>query len=189
MEKLNYATYRGKVYKRESRAEYTFSYRCEARAFVNAPATKEWSKPRLIREKRRVVDLLSEPYCEFFRLLAINYDLIKVNQGVCWQLKERPFVKDAIQEDKIGKVSPRAFSAFDSTKEPATKNFRQIFENSISPEEQSNFCEHFLKLFSYNKKKHKDKVPCLVGDAKSGQTSLFVFDSGPCAPWKRCHGD
>ena len=77
-------------------------------------------------------------------------------------------MKDAIQEDRIGKVSPRAVSTFDSTKEPGTKYFRHIFENSVSPEEQSNFCEHFLKLLSYNKKKHKDDVPCSVGDAKSG---------------------
>ena len=173
MEKLNYATYRGKVCKRESRAKYTFSFRFEARAFVNAAATKEWSKPRLIREKRRVVELLADPYCELFRLLAINHDLIKVNQGVCWSLKERYFVKDAIQEDKIGKVSPSAFSAFDSTKEPDPKYSRQIFENNLSPEEQSNFCKHFLKLLSYNKKKHTHNGSCLVGNANSGQTSLF----------------
>ena len=173
MEKLNYATYRGKVYKKESRAKYTFSYRCEARAFVNTLATNELFKPRLIREMRRVVDLLSDPYCELFRPLAIDYDLIEVNQGVCWSLKERSFVRDAIQEDKIGKVSPRAFSPFDSTQEPDPKYFRQILENSLSPEEQSSFCEDFLKLLNYQKKKHKDKVPCLVGDANSGKTSLF----------------
>ena len=173
MEKLNCATYRGKVYKKESRAKYTFPYRCEARAFVNTLATNEFFKPRLIREMRKVVELLADPYCELFRPLAIDYDLIEVNQGVCWSLKERSFVKDAIQEQKIGKVSPRAFSPFDSTQEPDPKYFRQILENSLSPEEQSNFCEDFLKLLSYNKKKHKDKVPCLVGDANSGKTSLF----------------
>ena len=39
MEKLNYATYRGKVYKKESRENYTFWYRSKAPAFVNTPAT------------------------------------------------------------------------------------------------------------------------------------------------------
>jgi len=81
-------------------------------------------------------------------------------------------VNDAIQEDKIGKVSPRAFSPFDSTQEPDPKYFRQILENSLSPEEQSNFCKDLLKLLRYNKK-HKDKVPCLVRDANSGKTSLL----------------
>ena len=35
------------------------------------------------------------------------------------------------------------------------------------------FCEDFLKLLNFNKKCHKDKVPCLIGDANSGKTSLF----------------
>lgn len=39
MEKLNYVTYRGKVYRKESRARYALSYKCEARAFVNTLAT------------------------------------------------------------------------------------------------------------------------------------------------------
>ena len=141
--------------------------------FVNTLATNELVKPRLIQEMRRVVDLLSDLYCDLFRPLAIDYDLIEVNQGVCWSLKERSYVKDAIQEDKIGKLSPRAFSPFDSTQEPDPKYFHQILKNSLSPEEQSSFCEGFLKLLNYQKKKHKDKVPCSVGDANSGETSLF----------------
>ena len=39
MEKLNYATYRGKVYKKEVPAKYTYSYKCEPRVFLNTPAT------------------------------------------------------------------------------------------------------------------------------------------------------
>ena len=35
------------------------------------------------------------------------------------------------------------------------------------------FCEEYLKLLNYNKKKYKDKVLCLVGDTNSGKTSLF----------------
>ena len=35
------------------------------------------------------------------------------------------------------------------------------------------FCEGFLKLLHFNQKRHKDKVPCLIGDANSGKTSLF----------------
>ena len=46
-------------------------------------------------------------------------------------------------------------------------------ENSLSPDDVRRFCEDFVKLLNYNRKKHKDKVPCLVGDASSGKTSLF----------------
>ena len=37
----------------------------------------------------------------------------------------------------------------------------------------AHFCDDFLKLLNYNKKQHKDKVPCLVGEANTGKTSLF----------------
>ena len=65
--------------------------------------------------------------------------------------------------------------AYDSTKDPDPKYFREILENSLSPDKLSNFCDDFLKLLNYNKKQHKDKVPCLVGEANSDKTSLFFF--------------
>ena len=103
----------------------------------------------------------------------IDYDLIEVDGGTCWSIKNRSFVEDAISIEQVGKISPRAFCPYDSSKEPDPKYFRGILENSLDPEELSNFCEDFVRLLSYNKKRHKDKVPCLVGDANSGKTSLF----------------
>ena len=82
-------------------------------------------------------------------------------------------MENAIEENQIGKVSPRAFSVYDSTKHPDPKYFREILENSLSQSEVSTFCEDFLKLLNYNKKQHKDMVPCLVEDANSEKTSLF----------------
>jgi energy-coupling factor transporter ATP-binding protein EcfA2 len=35
------------------------------------------------------------------------------------------------------------------------------------------FCEDFLRLLHHNQKRHKQKVPCLIGEADSGKTSLF----------------
>ena len=46
-------------------------------------------------------------------------------------------------------------------------------ENSLSKVEVQLFCEDLLRLLNHNKKRHKDKVPCLVGAAHSGKTSLF----------------
>ncbi|MCV6576596.1 MAG: DUF5906 domain-containing protein, partial [Cohaesibacter sp.] len=31
----------------------------------------------------------------------------------------------------------------------------------------------FLRLLNHNQKRHKEKVPCLIGDTNSGKTSLF----------------
>ena len=67
---------------------------------------------------------------------------------------------------------------YDSSKDPDPKYFKEILENSLSPDEVAHFCDDFLKLLNYNKKQHKDKVPCLVGEANSGNTSLFFSIQG-----------
>ena len=82
-------------------------------------------------------------------------------------------MEDAIAEHQIGKVTPRAFCVYEPNQVPDAKYFRQILENSLSPDDVCRFCEEYVKLLSYNKKKHKDKVFCLVGDANSGKTRLF----------------
>ena len=173
MGKLDYGTYRGKIYKRDARSMFTFSYKCEARVFVNTLATNERFKSRMLPQMKRVIELLSDPYCELFRPLTVDYDLIEVSKGVCWSLKKGKFVEDAIEENQIGKVSPRAFCLYQPNQVPDAKYFREILENSLSPDDVLRFCEDFVKLLNYNRKKHKDKVPCLVGDANSGKTSLF----------------
>ena len=118
-------------------------------------------------------EILSNPHCEVIRPLCIDYNLIEVNDGQCWSIKDRRFVDNAIADKDIGHITPRAFSPYDPTKEPDPKYFKQILENSLSAIEVQLFCEDFLKLLNHNKKRHKDKVPCLVGAANSGKTSLF----------------
>ena len=88
-----------------------------------------------------MLELLADPYCKLCRLVATDHDLIEVNQGVCWSLKGRSFVKDTVQEDKTGKVSSRAFTSFDSMQEPDPKYLRQNLQNSLSQEGQSNFAK------------------------------------------------
>ena len=174
--KLGYASYRGKVYKKNDQARYTYSYKCEARAFVNTLATNECFKSRLLREMKRVIDLLSDPFCELFSPLIINYDhqATTVLHYQLRSIRRRDFVDGAIEEQQVRKISPRAFCFFDSARNPCPKYFREVLENSLSPQEVAKFCDDFLKVLLYNKKQHKDKVLCLVGDANSGKTSLFM---------------
>ena len=50
MQQLEYASYQGKLYKRDPKAKYTYSSKCEARPFINTLATNKYFKSRLIRE-------------------------------------------------------------------------------------------------------------------------------------------
>ncbi|KAK3748776.1 hypothetical protein QZH41_013521, partial [Actinostola sp. cb2023] len=123
---------------------------------------------------KKVIDILSDQYCEVIRPIIVNYNLIEVQRGHCWSVKERRFVTSSIKEEEMGLMTPRAFCDYDPDKQPDPKYFREILENSLDETDVGTFCEDFLKLFDHNKKQHKDKVPCLVGDTNSGKTSLFL---------------
>ena len=71
MGKLDFGIYRGKIYKRDARSMFTFSYKCEARVFVNTVATNERFKSRMLPQMKRVIELLSDPYCELHVIDAI----------------------------------------------------------------------------------------------------------------------
>ena len=71
-----------------------------------------------------------------------------------------------------GVVTPRAFVDFDRLKDPEPKYFEEILRNSLSEDKGQQFCADFLALF--RPKKHKHPVPCAIGSADSGKTSLFA---------------
>ncbi|KAL9960427.1 hypothetical protein ACROYT_G033882 [Oculina patagonica] len=171
--RLEYALYRGEIYKKCPMAKYTFAYKCEVKAFINCLAANESFKARLLKDMRKIIDVLADPDCEVIRPICVDYNLIEVSEGQCWSVKDRCFLANPIQEEKIGLVTPRAFAKYDPRKQPDGKYFREILQNSLTEVEIGAFCEDFLRLLNVNKKCHKDKVPCLIGDANSGKTSLF----------------
>ena len=173
MRRLHYALYRGKIYKKCEGAKYCYSHKCDVKAFVNSLAANESFKPRLIRDMKTVIGLLSDPDCEVIRPITVDYNLIEVNQGYCWSVAERKFLKDPIPAEKVGIITPRAFSNYDPFKAPNPKYFKEILENSLPETQIALFCEDFLRLLKFNQKKHKERVPCLVGGPDSGKTSLF----------------
>ena len=82
-------------------------------------------------------------------------------------------MNNAIPAEKMGLVTPRAFSRYDPSKVPQTKYFQDVLENSLTENEIGLFCEDFLRLLNFNQKKHKERVPCLVSEPASRKTSLF----------------
>ena len=110
MRRLEYALYRGTVYKKCEGATYTYSYKCDVKAFVNSLAANESFKARLLRDMKKVIDILADPDCEVIRPIVVDYNLIEVNEGKCWSVSERRFLNNAIPAEKMGLVTPRAFS-------------------------------------------------------------------------------
>ena len=178
MQQLEYASYRGKIYKRDPKAKYTYSFKCEAKSFINTLATNEHFKSRLIRDMKKVIELLSDPHCELFQPLIINYDLIEVNGGICWSVKKLAFVQSPINANDVGKISPRAFCADDSTRDPDPKYFKEILENSLSPDELSNFCDDFLKLLNKTRNNIRTRYLALWAKQTVARQACFFQSRG-----------
>lgn len=98
MEQMQYALFRGKIYKKKENAKYTYAYKCEVSAFINCLAANEAFKGRLLKNMKRVIDILADPDCEVVRPISVEYNLIEVNAGRCWSIKERRFIESPIPE-------------------------------------------------------------------------------------------
>ena len=79
----------------------------------------------------------------------------------------------------LGLTSPRAYAHYNSAADPDPKYFEQILKNSLPEEQIKQFCADFLAFF--RQKENKRPVPCTIGAADSGKTSLFspVFQIVP----------
>ena len=106
---------RGKVYKK-MRGQSTPTRTSVNQECLLILVTNKHFKSRLIQDMRKVIELLSDPHCELFQPLVINYDLIEVKDGICWSIKNRSFVESPIEERQGGRVSTRAFCAYDPEK-------------------------------------------------------------------------
>ena len=172
LKKLGYALHRGDIYKKVSGAKYSFAFMCNVKTFLNSLMGNDSFKDRLIKHITRVLPILSDPDNCVIRQLEIDQDLVEVNGGCLWSFRRRMFLEDALEEGDIGHKSPRAFVPYDRNKEPEPKYFEEILRNSLDDEHVARFCQDFLGLF--RPKGHKQPVPCLIGAANSGKTSLFA---------------
>lgn len=76
MKKLGYALYAGKVYKKCDKPRYTCLYKCEVEAFVNSLAANQSFKAILLKNMKKIIDTLANPFCEVIRPLTVDYNLI-----------------------------------------------------------------------------------------------------------------
>ena len=67
-------------------SDYTYSYNCDVKAFVNSLPANESFKARLLRDMKKVIDILADPDCEVIGPIVVHYNLIEVNEGKCWSV-------------------------------------------------------------------------------------------------------
>ena len=112
MKKLGYALHRGEVYKKVASSKYTFQHCCKVKQFLSLLSDSEHFKETIVKHLN--------PESEFPRQLRINYDFIKVSDGLCFSISERRFVKNARRDSEVGRETPRAYVEYkhDQVPEP-----------------------------------------------------------------------
>ncbi|KAL9984099.1 hypothetical protein ACROYT_G006358 [Oculina patagonica] len=112
--------------------EYQHTKTPDSKYFVNSSAANQSFKARLLKDMKKVIEILANPHCKVIRPLCVDNNLIEVNEGQCWSNKERRFLENAIKDKDISHITPQAFSPYDPTKVLDPKYFREILENSLT---------------------------------------------------------
>ena len=179
MEMSKHGLHRATVYAKpdEATATYVRMMDVELRAtLINSWSTK-LSVQKSSRITRRLYEHLSHPACEIIKQLQFDVDLIEVSNGFFFRIPTRSFVRNAIQTDKIGTLSPRAFVPYDSTTAPRPGYFKEGNLNSFPDDvERAKFCNKYYQCLIAFKMPHKAKKLVVAGPKDSGKTSwAMVF--------------
>ena len=97
------------MYKKVKESKYPYQYKSRVADWLGTPEGNESFREALIKDGDQVRQQLSQPESQ----LIVNFDLIEVKDGWCFSINQETFLKEAVGEGKVGKVSPRAFVAYD----------------------------------------------------------------------------
>ena len=124
MRRLEYDLYRGTVYKKCEGATYTYSYKCDVKAFVNSLPANESFKARLLRDMKKVIDILADPDCEVIRPIVVDYNLTEVDKGKRWFSLRKTVLEQCNSSRENGPGDSQGFLAL--------RFFQKVLENSLS---------------------------------------------------------
>ena len=87
LRKLNYAIFRGEVFKMAAKSKFTFQYLCSMKTFLH--------------NLMGVLPILSEPESSVIPQLKINRHLVEVQGGWFWSFSAGSFVHGIISESQV----------------------------------------------------------------------------------------
>ena len=101
IKKLQFSVYRGDVYKKVAKSQFTFKFLCSMKTFLLNLMGNECFKDRLVQHFQRVLPLLSEPESCLIRQLKIDRDLVEVRDGWLWCFSTGTFAQGIIPESQV----------------------------------------------------------------------------------------
>ena len=178
MHKLNYALYRGNIYKKPSESKFAYVYTATVESFLNTLLANKKIAEVLISQLQQVNVILSNRECSIIKQIQIDHNLIDVlPTGTCFNIGEKRFVCGPFGESDIEKITPRAFVHYTYKERviPYPKRFSDGIENGFGrgTDECKDFLRKCYQLVLHGKFPQKTKKLCLIGHSDSGKTSWF----------------
>lgn len=109
--------------------------------------------------------------------LNVRYFSLQVKPfGWCLNLLERRFIQDPIEDDNIGKVSPRRYASYTYVPGvvPDPRKYRLSVENSFSGDEKKRFLRKLYQLLLIGHFPFKNPKLFVCGPSNSGKTCWFA---------------
>ena len=109
---------KGLVYVKPKLAEYTFVQMMDTETYLLKLMGSSALREGIIKHLITLNRLMSNPSCELFPQLRLDFDLIEVSGGKFFQISKRKFIDCPLEAKEFGKVSPRMSVPFDAGAPP-----------------------------------------------------------------------
>ena len=168
----NHTLFRGQVHSRPAKAMFTYvpldSIENYCHKLLKYPAIGQY----LLDHIDVVIKRLKHPSCSIIEQMKVNFDLIEVNDGQCWQISKRQFVACPYTEAEVGIISPRMFCEFDASEPPQPRFFKSSILNSCpDPASYARLLNKWYQLLLHEKMLHKVRKLLVWGPSDSGKST------------------
>ena len=177
MQLSGHALYRGQIYTRPNNAQFTYVSLMDVSSYLNKLLANDAINEQLVNHFKSVETILSHPACEIVAQIVFDFNLIEVSNGFCFAITTRAFLRNAVRESQICKLSPRAYIPYDCSSPPEPAYFCQGICNSFPDEHvRLNFLNKFFQCLLAHKIPQKTRKLVVAGPRDSGKTSwAYVF--------------
>ena len=83
---------KGMVYCKPKDASFTFVEMMDPESYLNKLLVSEVLREQVMRHMNALLRVMSNPQCEAFPQIKIDFNFIEVNSGYCFKISERKFV-------------------------------------------------------------------------------------------------
>ena len=173
MSKRPNVLYKGNIYVKPKQAKFTFIEMMGPESYLNKLMASEALREGILKHMNSLVKLMSNPECELFPQIKINFDSIEVDDLKFFSISQRKFIDCPLKDEDFRKVSPRMYIKYGSSKDPEPGYFKDGVLNSFPDlPGRMKFFNKFYQCLMAHRMPHKTRKLVVYGPKDSWQDEL-----------------